>query len=79
MFDWVDNWVDKVKTIEFNAFQTISITGMIATLFSHAGLFLRGKDIDKFWYVYIVWMFIFLAATYVRLKDNEHSEDHHSH
>lgn len=74
MFDWVDNWKEKLQDTHLNAFQTISATGIFASLMAHAGIWLFEKDIERFWAVYLVWTVVFILATISRYYDEE--EEH---
>lgn len=68
-----------MKSIELNALQTISVTGVIVCLLAQLGLHLIDKDITSFWAVYPTWVVVFAAGTLLRFFSNHSEDDHHHH
>jgi hypothetical protein len=71
-----------MKSIELNALQTISVTGVIVCLLAQIGLYLIGKTVDTFWAVYPTWVVVFLLGTLLRFfagPDDHHHHHHHDH
>jgi hypothetical protein len=68
-----------MKSIELNALQTISITGVIVCLLAQLGLYLIDKNVDSFWAVYPTWVVVFAAGTILRYLSSHSDDDHHHH
>lgn len=62
---------------KLNAFHTIAITGIVFSLFSHLLLFIFGKDITHFWYLYPTWALVFLFGYLWNVIDKEDGHSHH--
>ncbi len=64
---------EKLKNLELNIFQTLALTGLIVSTFSHVGLTLMDKQVDRFWAVYVVWLAVLTLSTLIRSEgDDEH-------
>lgn len=68
------NIIDKFKGIEINFFQTIALTGIVTSLVANAGLLLAEKSVNQFWMVYLVWVMVFIASSFIKAED---PHDHH--
>jgi len=62
---------------KFNAFHTISITGIVFSLFSHLLLYIFDKDINHFGYLYPTWVLVFLFGYLWNIIDKEDGHSHH--
>lgn len=60
-----------------NAFQTISIVGLIFSVIVQITLMLIDKKVDTIWALYPTWAFVFLFG-YI-LKKYTKEDDHHHH
>jgi hypothetical protein len=62
---------------EWNAFQTISVTGLIFSAVTQIILIVIGKHVDSMWALYPTWGFVFLFG--YLLKKFTKEDHHHSH
>ena len=62
---------------KLNAFHTISITGIVLSLFAQLLLLIFGKDVTNFWYVYPTWALVFLFGYVWNVIDKDDGHDHH--
>jgi len=58
-----------------NGFQTLSIIGVVFSIFCQVILLIVGKQVTDMWALYPTWAFIFLLGTVIRLLDK--GDGHH--
>ncbi len=63
--------------LKLNAFHTISITGIVFSLFAHLLLLIFDKDITHFWYLYPTWVLVFLFGYLWNVIDKKDEHGHH--
>lgn len=64
-----------ISTMKLNAFQVIAITGLIFSALAQLGLYLLGKKVENFHYLYPTWAIVFFVAFLVNPflpKDDHH-------
>ena len=61
---------------QLNAFHTISITGIIFSLFCHLILLLINQHVPNYWYLYPTWVLVFLFGYLWNVIDT-HDDHHH--
>jgi len=52
-----------------NGFQTLSIIGVVFSIFCQVILLIVGKQVTDMWALYPTWALIFLLGTVIRLLD----------
>jgi hypothetical protein len=62
---------------KLNAFHTISITGIVLSLFAQLLLMLFDKTIPHFWYLYPTWVLVFLFGYLWNVIDKDKGDGHH--
>ncbi len=60
-----------------NGFQTISIIGLIFSVFCHGILLLLGKTVLDMWALYPTWVAVFVGGSIIRILDKGEEEHHH--
>lgn len=60
---------------KLNAFHTISITGIVFSVFAQVLLWIFAKQIVNFWYLYPTWVLVFLFGYLWNVIDKD--DDHH--
>ncbi len=68
--------LEKLKNLEINLFQNIALTGIALSLMAQLGLLLMHKEVQSFWYVYIVWFIVLIVSSFVRIPEHDHHHDH---
>jgi len=69
---------ERIRNFEFNFFQSISLTGLVVSIFAQTGLFLLEKKVEHFWWVYIIWVVVFVVSSFFPASD-PHDHHHHDH
>ncbi|MGV3539145.1 MAG: hypothetical protein ACO1OQ_05000 [Rufibacter sp.] len=62
-----------------NSFQFIALTGFIMSGLAHVLLFLWGKHIESFNYLYLCWGALFVFGTVQNLRHTPEDDHHHHH
>lgn len=62
---------------QLNAFHTISITGIVFSLFAQLLLLIFDKEITNFWYLYPTWALVFLFGYLWNVIDKDQGHGHH--
>lgn len=60
-----------------NAFQSISVVGLVFSVIVQASLLLMNKNIDNVWALYPTWVGVFILGTLIKKFSKE--EEHHHH
>jgi hypothetical protein len=61
-----------------NGFQTLSVIGVVFSIFCQTILLFTGKTVEDMWALYPTWAAVFILGTIIRLLDKG-NDDHHHH
>jgi hypothetical protein len=68
--------LEKLKNLEINLFQNIALTGIALSIMAQVGLLLMGKQVNSFWYVYVVWGVVLVLSSVIKAPSHDHHHDH---
>ena len=60
-----------------NSFQVIAIVGIILSLVAHGILWIMGKTVENFAYLYPTWIGVFLLGLLLNPYLSKHDDHHH--
>jgi putative Mn2+ efflux pump MntP len=60
-----------------NSFQVIALVGLIFTIVAQGILWVVGKAVDHYMYLYPTWVAVFVLGLILNPYFSKHDEDHH--
>jgi putative Mn2+ efflux pump MntP len=60
-----------------NSFQVIALVGLVFTIVAQGILWLVGKTVDHYLYLYPTWVGVFVLGLVLNPYFSKHDEDHH--